>query len=491
MEEIKRAKQKAENWFYWILGQEWSDFYRKDNYEISSELSFEVIDWPLRFEAYSYLGYRYKNKSSDFALKIRELWSEWIKLSEEGLLRNKRFFWPMQYTLSSDNKEKKKKIKASEIETYVSMFRAKEILGVGGFDSYFNEAKKRISDMLFPDPHIDLSQKNIEITWQIVRSPYLKFELSDCLKVIASKIIEREHFKSINFLLIAQAVVLFFLCFGNFNREVANVAKKYALELINEQEKNGSFDFNPLATCLIASSIQFMKLDPSNSVCRKAVEFILKNQKDIGCWDFLHRWDNHPKFSTPWCVFSTVVALETIDFITDDKPLPIWAEKVRPSKIPQKHPRIQIDEPLPVPEGINWQDVTIEFISEDSVEIRATIPLGVKNFIVLGFKKGKTNKPDLAWYALIAFALGRCEISWGDRMIDEETRERLKSCLKVIRPRLSFLFKIEDKPFEPYDRKENAYRAKFNITIREDIKEDILDKLFASGKFPGSFQKKS
>lgn len=152
--------------------------------------------------------------------------------------------------------------------------------------------------------------------------------------------------------------------------------------------------------------------------------------------------------------------------------------------------KIQPAKPLPTPPGINWHDVTIHFISDESVEIRAAKPLGVKNFIEMEFEDRRTHKPNLAWVALNAFAICQGEISWEDKSVDKRTRDTLKSRVKEIRKKLKFSFNIEDEPFEPY-RKAKAYKAKFSITIREDIKEDILDKLFVSGKFPASFHKKS
>ena len=486
MKNLKEAKERAENYLYRIIEQKWDRFVKNDKRKPPKHY-YEEMDWSLKFEAYSYLGNKYKNKVNSFAIELRELWNEWVELNKKGLLGREKIFWPTQYYLDASDFEPHEFngiYPGSETEIYISMFRVKEILGIGGFNIYFNEAKKRIENILFSEdniislwiPYTKIGRRpDIRIISQIVRSPFLKFELSDLLKVIALKIIEDEDFKSFNLPLSCQATFVFFLCFGNFGSDLFDKAKKVISELIDKQAKNGSFGDDVKITCLCASAIHSTKLDRSNSVCSKALDYILRKQNKEGYWDFLFGGLSSPGYSTDWNVLSTVVVLETLDLITNDKPLPIWALEAEPEDISRlhKHPRIQIDKPLSVPGGINWSDISIWFISPEEVEVRAGIPLGVKNFIRMGFRDGRIKKPDLykpdlSWDVLRNFAKLNGEISWKDKGVEEKVRNSLKSCVKVIRKRLQFLFGIQSDPFHPYDRGERSYRTRFKISSRED-----------------------
>ena len=501
MKNLEKAKERAENYLYRIIEQNWDSFVKNGIPVLIKSVGrpprtirikmepvdhFELMNWPLRFEAYSYLGNKYRKKIRNFAIELRELWNEWIELSKKGLFGSKEIFWSTENeALNTINLDRKKtRFPGSQIESHISMFRAKEILEIGGleiggYEPYFNKAKKRIRDALTSKPGLSLSGPLIESFESFVRSPLLKSKISDYLRAIARKLSEDEELVFDPFLTAYDyAKIAFLLCFGNFGSDLFNSAKRVMLDLIDEQAKNGSFKNNLNTTCLCASAIHYMKLDPSNSICSKAIDYILKEQNKEGYWDFFSaRFSliGYRRYSTDWNVLSTVIVLETLDLITNDKPLPIWALEAEPEDISRlhKHPRIQIDKPLSAPGGINWSDVSIWFISPERVEVRAGIPLGVVNFIRMGFKDGRIKKPDLykpdlSWAALRTFAKLNEEISWKDKGVEEKVRNSLKSCVKVIRKRLQFLFGIQSDPFHPYDRGERSYRTRFKISSRED-----------------------
>lgn len=499
MKNLKKAKEKAENYLYRIIKQTWDNFFKNEKQEpgipvlvkwvgrpprtIRIKMKrmdyFDLMNWPLRFEAYSYLWHRYKNKINSFARELRELWDEWIELSKKGLFGSERIFWSTaNESFNTINLDRKKTRFGNEIESHISMFRAKEILRIGGYEPYFDEAKKRIKDALTSKPRLSLSGPVFQSLESFVRSPLLKSKISDYLRAIARKLSEDEErfFKWSNSW--CQAKIAFLLCFGNFGSDLLDSAKSFTMKLIDEQAKNGSFENNLNTTCLCASTIHYMKLDSSNSICNKAIDYILEAQNKEGYWNFFSGGFSligYRRYSTDWNVLSTVIVLETLDLITNDKPLPIWALEAEPEDISRfhKHPRIQIDKPLSVPGGINWSDISIWFISPEEVEVRAGGPLGVLNFIGMGFKDGRIKKPDLykpdlSWVALRTFAELNEEISWKDKGVEEKVRNSLKSCVKVIRKRLQFLFGIQSDPFHPYDRGERSYRTRFKISSRED-----------------------
>ena len=65
MEEVKKAKEKAEEFLLGTIKLKWENRLSKIKQEISREY-FEMVDWPLRFEAHSYLGNRYEDKKKSF-----------------------------------------------------------------------------------------------------------------------------------------------------------------------------------------------------------------------------------------------------------------------------------------------------------------------------------------------------------------------------------------------------------------------------------------
>lgn len=464
MENLKKAKERAESFLCRIILQKWNSFVKKNKKPLDY---WETIDWSLRFEAYSYLGYRNKKNIEKFAIEIRNVWDEWIELNNKGHIGSEKIFWPTVYKImrsrgSGGNEER---FHGNEIESHVSMFRAKEILRIGGYEAYFNEAKKRIIDILFSKPHLSLSGFDMRTLRFILRSSFLKFALSDYLKVIALKLIESEDFVLNVLTPRFQGWYTFYLCFGNFGSDLIDSAKKTALKLINEQDKNGSFDNSVLATCQCASTIHYMKLDRSNSVCNRALDYILKEQNKEGYWDFLWSWTQLRGYNTDWNILSTVIALETLDLITDDRPLPIWFERIEPFDTyqKQKHSRIQPVVSFKTPKGINWHDVSIRFISEESVQIRAGSASEGRDFVGMGFEHRRTGEPDLCWRALKEFARHQGEISLNDEDVNLRIKKNLKYYVYAIRNRLIELFKISGDPFEKYNRKTRAWKAKFAV----------------------------
>lgn len=464
MDEIIKAKEKAENFIKKILEQSWKITYDKSFEDYDS--SIEIDDWCLRFEGYSYLGNRHESNKKAFAIELQELWDKWINLSKKRELGTKKIFWPIREDYKDDVEltGQLDRYIGNEIENHISMFRIKEILKLGGYDSYFMGAKRRIEEILLNLNSL-LWLDEQRIFWQIVRSPYLETEFSDHLKISFRIITESKPFRGlfgyrnikVSDYMDFYGMALFFLSISDFDNKKFELAKKVSQILIKYQSENGSFNNNILTSCLIIASINITQADPSDSVCEKAINWILTKQDEEGFWYFLHGW------SISWKILSTVIVLETIDLITDDKPMPIWAEKAKPSDILQRHPRIQIDKPLSAPEGINWSDVSIKFIGKDSVEIRAGVPLGVKNFIELGFKDRRTSSnPDQIWETLKLLAKNDGEIAWKDT----DANVKLKPYIKDIRKRLKSLFNIDDDPFHSY-RKVKTYRTKFKIWARE------------------------
>ena len=119
---------------------------------------------------------------------------------------------------------------------------------------------------------------------------------------------------------------------------------------------------------------------------------------------------------------------------------------------------------FPVMDGLRWSEVTIAFVSNDSVRIAARDRSVTYTFAQLGFTDGrKGDRPDLVWEFFHGVAKAGGELSWsGGRAASPELQRKAPSYFKAIRQRLRAVFSIEDDPFESY-KKRRAYKPKFKL----------------------------
>ena len=120
---------------------------------------------------------------------------------------------------------------------------------------------------------------------------------------------------------------------------------------------------------------------------------------------------------------------------------------------------------FPPMENLRWEEVTITFISNDVIRVSARRKKRDYHFAKIGFEDGrKAERPDTRWLVLKRLAeLG--EISWRAD-VDQKTRDKAKSAIRDIRPRLRRLIDISDDPFHKY-KKKHGYKPKFTLRIRD------------------------
>jgi hypothetical protein len=112
--------------------------------------------------------------------------------------------------------------------------------------------------------------------------------------------------------------------------------------------------------------------------------------------------------------------------------------------------------------GLRWEEVTIDFTSNDSVKIAARGRSKSFRFAEIGFSDlAGVGKPDLQWELLQYIARHNGMLSWSDKA-GARVRDGAKAKIKVIRRRLKAVMHIDADPFEPY-RKVKAYMPKFTI----------------------------
>jgi hypothetical protein len=479
VKEIKAAVKRAEKFLSKVTKVRWESAVKKEKGKLTLEGWYE---WPLRFEAQSYLCEKNDNLKHVFAHKIRNLWRTWIRMKDNGPLKYSKVFWPAaeNYCIPISHEEAEWE-PAYEIESHLAMFRAREIFSLDGFEKYFNEVKRRLQFLISEDDVLNNNDKN-RIIWQLARSPLLRKQLKDNLKVLANRIIDENFLeKSRDWendaiearrrgVIISSGScinTIFLFILSDLGDEYYYLAKKMLEDYINTQEENGSFNENILTTCLCIASLKLTGLDPQGIIIEDAMKWLISKQKKDGSWEY---W-RISVFAKPIeaDIFATVFVLEVLDLVLMDRGIPFWVGPSLKKKYytEKRGKNIQPFLPFDTPEGINWHDVTITFLSEHGVHIRAGSVSEGKDFIQMGFvdRRGKTQEriPDMSWLALREIAKNQGEISVTNRELPPRIRKNLKTYIYNIRKQLIALFGINEDPFKQYNRNTKSWRAKFSI----------------------------
>lgn len=457
-EAVNEAKEKAQRFLYQIIGQI-SEGIKKEEKHILYPSGEDTIT--LKFEAHAYLAHKNKKLKSIYAEELRRLWLHWKKSPRRSGNRDWEF-WPFA---------------GSAIETDIAMIRTMEVLGIPGFQHEIDSEVKAMEGWLIQPPLDKYSESNY---WLIFRSKTIQTNLKQYIQRIAFMVLEdikardyglpvyRYNVKGeFDMAVDAQISSIIFLVMSKLGGDYFKAAKSAIDKLTNYQENNGSLLNEIFLTSSFITAICLTESDPQKIIQKKALEWLLSRQNKNGSWDpppvpvsmFLD-----------WRVLSTVIVLETIDLITNHKPLPLWVLEEKPVSYPEREQkRIQPVKRFPTPPGTNWYAVSIRFLSEETVQIIAKSDSEGRNFREMGFMDRRTNNPDKLWWTLRLFAKHNGEISWETPGLPREPG-KLKSYIKDIRKRLKHLFQIEDDPFEPY-RKVRAYKTKFNIRLLDDIED--------------------
>jgi len=106
----------------------------------------------------------------------------------------------------------------------------------------------------------------------------------------------------------------------------------------------------------------------------------------------------------------------------------------------------------------DWQDIEIEFLSDERVQIRIGQRLETCNYSEMGFKDRRSGKPNLAWITLrlLAEQGGTIKVAEKDR-----TWEKVEKRIQGIRKSLRCYFELSSDPL-PFV-KGGGFRARFKI----------------------------
>lgn len=110
--------------------------------------------------------------------------------------------------------------------------------------------------------------------------------------------------------------------------------------------------------------------------------------------------------------------------------------------------------------GTTWEQVSITVRADDTATVTVGAETKMLNFSEMGFKNRTTGRPTGLWEALLTFAAGHGQVSWGKKARKAPVEQKV---LSRLRENLRMLTGIDGNPFDPYDRKQRCYTARFKI----------------------------
>lgn len=208
-------------------------------------------------------------------------------------------------------------------------------------------------------------------------------------------------------------------------------------------------------------------------------------------WEYLEKEEiikiiGKPKFKAVFYtdINENIMVLDPIKFkILNIEPIRKLSEKIefgdKKNEILIKKRGVQ---PIKLPSGTEWQDITIRFLDADNVEITTKDFLHTTNYKEMGFEDKNKKMPDSQWGFLQLLSSSRFngELSW--EKLKEKTNFKENISVKEMQTFrkkkqnlsdiLKSYFQIQGSPFYNYT-KEKAYKIKFAL-IRYPGQEDLI-----------------
>lgn len=127
---------------------------------------------------------------------------------------------------------------------------------------------------------------------------------------------------------------------------------------------------------------------------------------------------------------------------------------------------------FPSPKDLKWEEVSMTFVSNETLEIRARGVVKKYHYAQIGFQdKRKVDAPNMLWLLLKdAIASEYGEIAWERSNLDLKFTRQAQKKISRLRGQLREIMGIEGDPFCEY-RKVRAYRPKFSITHRTPVSQ--------------------
>jgi len=469
---LEKSKRRGRDWLLEIV----KDTIRLVEQEDESILNpVEDSSIPLRFEAFSYLAYKYDNLVSEYSDDVRNLWVKWIGIDKEKKIFKDSVFWPSKDEVATTEYGDPvfESYAGLDVLNNISMFRAKNILNITGLEDYFNYRSLSLDFQ-----RLDFVNFTNTQPWQFARVPHINKYLAELdkyfnlltLNYFDSEIFENKPnelsetdkeeitrlIKNIFFILAIKPDIIF-----------SGDEKKLVLNLLPYQKDNGSFFNDIFTTSLFLNSVQILKLDPNNTIKDTGLNWLINNQNKNGSWSVSK--------DINWNVMSTAFVLESLDYVTNDIPLPIWAPeaKIRTQEKAEEKPYVRR---IPVSKDTTWDEISIHFTSQTEVEINVRDVSQKRNYMSMGFfdrrKKDRETEDsyDFQWGLLRIFAQEKDNI-YKIKSFNEEQKTNLRKKIQRLNKTLMDFFAKKDK--RPIDTiKVYTYQTKFKISSEEKHEEN-------------------
>ena len=129
-------------------------------------------------------------------------------------------------------------------------------------------------------------------------------------------------------------------------------------------------------------------------------------------------------------------------------------------RVPQKRGKSPQNAKFPSPKNLNWEEVSMAFVSNETLEIRARNVIKKYHYAEIGFKDNrKVDTPNRLWL-LLKEIFGSEE--FGELSYDGKVIEGAQKSISRLRTILKGIMSIEEDPFYPY-WKLKAYRPRFSV----------------------------
>lgn len=126
--------------------------------------------------------------------------------------------------------------------------------------------------------------------------------------------------------------------------------------------------------------------------------------------------------------------------------------------------------PHKIPAGVEWSNVIIKFLDEETIHIRVRQLAHTTTYEEMKLV-GKKGRPSVLWFFLLTLAKVGGEVS----IKDPEAKDEYKKQKELISKKLKEYFTLQDDPFFPYQSSEgktkNSYRTRFQLIPPEEDAE--------------------
>jgi hypothetical protein len=125
-------------------------------------------------------------------------------------------------------------------------------------------------------------------------------------------------------------------------------------------------------------------------------------------------------------------------------------------------------EPLNMPSGTEWKDVSVRFIGSEEICVSVgRTSFGVHNYQRCGFADLRSKAPNEQWRILESFAKNHGELTVRDYEIAKARKiKNFKKHISLLRDKLKRLFNIPGPPITVYSKKTKSWKLNFTISAK-------------------------